>query len=179
MSEENEPPDVGQTPLGAQSTPPAPAVLEYAGPTDHAPALKLREHPGFAACIFGTLAAGMCQLVGGHSATVVLTVPLGALFGVAAYFILTAADRNGAGALALTQLIAATAVALVVVLMTFVRGAQEMGGPGGIRYWLTYNPGYRFNPRWAMQNLWVAGVAAGWFLVVAGWVRWRNSKGTA
>jgi hypothetical protein len=179
VSEENEPPDVGKPPSPAHSTPPAPAVLEYAGPRCDATAFRLRDHPVFAAGLFGALAAGMCQLVGGRSATVVLTIPLGALFGVVAYSILTAAPQKRGGVLALTQLIAAMGVALVVVLMTFVRGAQESGGPGGLRYWLTYNPGYRFNPRWAMQDVWIAAVAAAWFLAVAGRVRWRNLKSRA
>ena len=179
MSDENEPPDVGHPPSRETSTPPAPAILEYAGPTSSAPAFKLNDHPAFSSAVFGTLAAGTCQIVGGRSATVALTIPLGALFGVAAYHILTTAAQKRAGVLALTQLVAAMAAALVVVLMTFVRGAQESGGPGGLRYWLMYNPGYRFNPRWAMQDLWLAAVAGAWFLAVAAWVRWRHPKSTA
>jgi len=154
-------------------------VLEYARPASRPPPFKLEDHPTLASGIFGTLVCGMFQLVGGHSATVVLTVPLGALSGVAASFILTAAERKRAGALAITQLIAAMAVAQVVVIITFFRGAQEQGGPGGIRYWLTYNPGYRFNPRWTMQDLWIAAVAAAWFLAIAGWVRCRKPRSTA
>ena len=154
-------------------------MLEYAGPTSDPPAFKFNDHPAFSSAVLGTLAAGTCQLVGGRSATVAFTIPLGALFGVAAYHILTTATQKRAGVLALTQLITAMGVALVVVLMTFVRGAQESGGPGGLRYWLRYNPGYRFNPRWAMQDLWLAAVAAAWFLAVVGWLRWRNPKSTA
>jgi hypothetical protein len=178
MTEEEGATDIGAVPNRADATPSAPQVLEYAGPTTRPPRFRLSDHPRVASSVFGTLAGGACLVLGRHNGSLLLAVPFGALVGFAVYFIYTATRRQWAGLLAGTQLVATLALGVVVVFHTFVRGAQAQGGPGGLRYWIV-QPGYHLNPRWAMQDLWLAAVAAGWFLVVAAWLVGRNLRKTS
>jgi hypothetical protein len=134
----------------------------------------LSDHPRGAAIVCGALATAGCLLMGKRNAPIVLVVPFGVLVGFAVYFMCEVRRRAWAGRLCIAQLLVALVVCVLVIFGTLARGGQSPGEPSGLEYWITHNPGYYLNPRWAMQDLWIAGIAAGWFLVVAGWVRWRN-----
>jgi hypothetical protein len=156
-----------------------PPVLEYAGPRTGRDGPKGLP-PGAASVILGAEVALGSIAVAERNAVVAL--PLGLLVASAIYFILTVVRKRPQSALVVGQLVLALTVTIVVVFITLVRGAAATEGAGGFQYWLTYNPGYWANSRWAMQYLWLAGVSAAWFIAVATYIRWKagtNSPGPA
>ena len=169
--------DANVVPDGVRPNPP-PQVLAYAGPTTRPPRFRLSDHARTASVVGGILAATACLIAGKRNAPLVVVVPFGALV-VCAMYVVLVARRQWADPLAVTQLVVALSVAVTGVVATFTRGGQSDNGPTGLQYWVTYNPGYYRNPRWAMQYLWLAGVAAGWFLVVAARARWGNRTAPA
>jgi hypothetical protein len=150
-------------------------VLEYAAPNAGRPGRKVLP-AGAASAILGAEVGLGSMLAGGRNASLLLAVPLGLIVGAAIYFILTLVRKALSGGLVIGQLVLALGVTVVVVFITLTRGAEGTQGPGGLQYWLTYNPGYGANPRWAMEYLWLAGVGVAWFAAVSTYIAWKTGK---
>jgi hypothetical protein len=150
-------------------------LLEYARPGTARGRRKVLP-PVLASAILGAEVALGSVLAGRRNAPLFLVVAFGVIVSLALYFILTISRGRRPNALVIGQLSLALALTILAVFITLARGAQSSYGPGGLQYWFTYNPGYAWNPRWAMRYLWLAGVGAAWFVAVAAWVKRRQSK---
>lgn len=150
-------------------------MLQYAAPTTGRSGRKVLP-AGAASVILGAEVGLGSILVAERNASPLLALPLGLLVGSAIYFILTIVRKGRHGALVVGQLVLALMATIVVVFITLLRGAAGTQGPGGLQYWLTYNPGYAANPRWAMQYLWLAGVGAAWFVAVATYISVKTKR---
>jgi hypothetical protein len=151
-------------------------VLHYAGPAARPPRRRRPLHPGVASLFLGAEVGLGSLLLGEPNSSLLLAVPIGVVAGLAIYFILRESRGRQRSRVVVGQLVLALCVTLVATFVTLVRGSASHYGPHGLQYWLTYNPGYYRNPRWAMRYLWVAGLGAAWFIAVAAWVKRRQSN---
>jgi hypothetical protein len=64
------------------------------------------------------------------------------------------------------QLVAATILCLCGVFVTISLAQQAREGPRGLRYWLTYNQTYAYNPVRVARSGRVVGAGVAWFATV-------------
>ena len=140
-------------------------VLEYHVPT--AAKLHQRELPPHVPPSVAAVAAFTLSLAsGGQQIPIMAAVLFGVGVGAAVFYIGHTGRRRSLSARWRVQLILALFLATGAWMAICTRAGFGDTSARGLSYWTNYNPGYAYNPRWALAPWpWLA-IGIGWFLLI-------------
>lgn len=165
MTENDAPPDeTGAMPLARPVG--AASILEYRTPTPPDRSRRIEVPPGVLPVVGGLAVMLMSFATGRHTVPLLLTVPFGVGVAVASCYIGHVGRRRTMSLIWRLQLAAAVLLVTVALMAIGARAGSSDSSARGFEYWSTYNPGYRYNPRWALRPLPWAAAGVVWFVAV-------------